>query len=505
MLENRSFDHMLGFSGIVGTDAVSKKPTSINGLHGESNTYGNKSYPVTPSSAVAPMPADPGHELPNVALQLTGQVYPANGPFPTPLNMTGFVTDYVASGGQANPGQIMNCYTPSALPVLIALATEFAVCDLWCASMPGPTWPNRFFAMAASSGGLDRSPDLAQMGLWGGTYHGGFSFEKGSLFDALGTQNLNWIIYRGDQGPPSGSLPIAAALKGVSTAPWSSNVKRYGTFSNDLQAATYPYQFTWIEPNYGNVATDTYLGGTSQHPTDGITGGERLIKETYEAIRNSPVWTSSLLIVTWDEHGGFYDHVPPIGATPPGDTIVASTPPGHPINQFGFPFDLYGVRVPAVIVSPFVPHNIIDHRLYDHSSIPATMQALFGFAALTKRDLQAASVDKLLTLNTPRNTPATLPNPATSSARRAIAKPPAEELAQPIGHGNLAGFVHVALRTHLQMTPPEEHPAILSRVQAFTTRGEALAYIDDVATKLNDATGASPATTAPSGPGRVPP
>jgi phospholipase C len=332
------------------------------------------------------------------------------------------------------------------------------------------------------------------MTMWDGAYHGGFTFDHGSLFDALGAQSVNWIIYRGDVGPVSGSLPIAGALKGVSMAPWDSNVKTFSTFAADLNGA-YPYQFTWIEPNYGSALDNSYRNGTSQHPMDVVTGGEGLIKQTYEAIRNSPLWESSLLIVTWDEHGGFFDHVAPVAATPPGDTITAPSPLNDPINQFGFTFDLYGVRVPGVIVSPFIPSNTIDHRLYDHSSIPATMEELFGFAPLTKRDAAAAGVKQLLTLSEPRsNTPTTLPDPATAAETPAAPEPlSAAELAQPLGHSNLAGFLHVALRADLQMTPPEENAAILAHVAAFTTRGEALAYIEDVASRLNEAAGALPA------------
>jgi len=123
---------------------------------------------------------------------------------------------------------------------------------------------------------------------------------------------------------------------------------------SDVAKRDYPWLYTWIEPNYGDVASRTYKGGNSQHPLDGVTHGEALIKATYEAIRNSPHWNNSLLIVTWDEHGGFYDHVaPPRNAEPPGDTQ-----PGSKYNQYGFTFGQYGVRVPAIVVSPLIPTNI---------------------------------------------------------------------------------------------------------------------------------------------------
>ncbi|HEY2632567.1 MAG TPA: alkaline phosphatase family protein [Solirubrobacteraceae bacterium] len=480
MLENRSLDHMLGFSSLKGKDAETGKETSIHGLAGnESNSYLGTPFKVTPGADIS-MPLDPLHEFPDVVIQLAGEkaTYPPGGPYP-PINNSGFVVSYVEAGGGKNPGEIMKCYTPAELPVLNALATNFAVCDSWYSSMPGPTWPNRFFAMAASAGGLDRSPSVEQMVEWESVL--GFSFEHGSLFEALEANGRSWRIYRGDRGPLVGGIPIAGALKGIPIA----DSYRYSEFAADLHK-NYSTHFTWIEPNYGSALDDTYKGGTSQHPVDSVTGGERLIKETYEAIRNSPLWEKSLLILTWDEHGGFYDHVPPAEAEKPGDKIVT---PGE-VNQFGFAFGHYGVRVPAVIVSPYIPAQLIDHRTYDHSSIPATVERVFGFGPLTNRDKIASDVRSLFLSETPEEKPTKLPNPAVSAVADAAAapEPPSEaKLAEPVGHSNLAGFLHIAMRYELETSPPEQRPAILARVRAINTRAEALAYINDAAVKLDAA------------------
>ena len=315
MLENRSLDHMLGFSGIAGTDAATGRPTTIRGLNGrESNSYNSATFTVS-QPADWTMPLDPGHEFTDVLVQLCGPgaVYPPGGPYP-PVSNSGYVDAYAGSGGGSNPGEIMKCFGPAQLPVLTGLAAEFAVCDGWRASMPGPTWPNRFFMMAASSGGLDHAPSIAQIAEW--MTIDGFAFEHGSLFDALSGAQRPWRIYHGDQGPLSGSFPIAGALKGI--LPWDPHP--YSAFAADIATASYPAQFTLIEPNYGDVASDTYRGGQSQHPLDDVRSGETLIKSAYEALRNSPLWDTSLLIVTWDEHGGFYDHhqAVPGGAPPPG-------------------------------------------------------------------------------------------------------------------------------------------------------------------------------------------
>jgi len=477
MLENRSFDHMLGFSGLTGTDAVTGQQTALNGLTGtESNGYRGQSYPVT-AGADETMPVDPGHEFLDVLEQLCGTnaAYPPDGTYP-PIDNSGFVSDYALShtkgegNAPGNFGEIMKCFSPDQLPVLTALARAFAVCDNWHASIPGPTWPNRLFACAASSSGLDHSPTSGEILTW--ETFDGFSFAHGSIFDALHQHSpTGWRVFAGD------NFPFAAALKNIHL----SDISHFSDFAATVAGANYPWLYTWIEPNYGDVLKGTFEGGNSQHPLDGVTPGEALIKATYEAIRNSPHWNSSLLIVTWDEHGGFYDHVAPPAAVPPGDTQ-----PGSKYNQYGFKFDQYGPRVPAVIVSPFIPSNSIDHRCYDHSSIPATVEAAFGLPALTARDAAANNVLSLLSLSAPRtDAPTALPVPATPAAA-----PMAQIVPTPdstVDSGSLPGVVQVAMRHDLAISPPSARHAILTRVQTIQTRGQAAQYIADVQSRIQAA------------------
>ena len=346
MLENRSFDHMLGFSGITGLDAATGAPTAIDGLDGtQSNDYRGQTYPVA-HPALDAMPVDPGHEFVDVVMQLCGPgaAYVPGGDYP-PTDNSGFVADYVDSpspeeGKAPNQfGDIMRCMAPEQVPVITALASEFAVCDHWHASMPGPTWPNRFFAHAASSGGLDDSPSNADM-FAGETVHG-FEFANGTVFDALAAKSPTpWRIYAG------GNFPKVGALKGIHQP----QIRPFNDFVRDVVDPNYPWLYTFIEPNYGDILNGTYEGGTSQHPLDGVAHGESLIKTVYEAIRKSLHWNTSLLIVTWDEHGGFYDHVAPPAAVAPGDAG-----PGSRYNKHGFTFERLGVRVPAVVVSPWIP------------------------------------------------------------------------------------------------------------------------------------------------------
>jgi phospholipase C len=472
MLENRSFDHMLGFSGIQGTDAASGAATSINGLSGnESNAFNGQNYQVT-RGADRTMPTDPSHEFDAVVHQLCGAnaTYPHGGPYPA-IDNSGFVASYVASGGQ-DPREIMKCYTPAQLPVLTALCSEFVVCDNWHASMPGPTWPNRMFVHAASSGGLDHSPTVAEIAVWETV--NGFPFPKGSIFRKLKAKGIRRRLYGGDD------FPMVAALKGIHL----DDIRHYSLFESDLQQAGYSDRYIFIEPSYDVL--NKYRNGTSQHPLGDVNRGEMLIKQTYEAIRKSPVWNTSLLIVTWDEHGGFYDHVHPGAAPAPNDGA-----PPH-FNKNAFTFTVYGPRVPAVVISPLIPKNLVDKRLYDHASIPATVESVFGVAPLTDRDRNARPLNALCTLAAPRaDAPMTLPNPAgglisplalatmTDLSNADVTAPD-----ESVNEGNMPAVIHSAMAQDLELSSPEDRPAIIARVAALRTREDALRYMADVQKKI---------------------
>lgn len=477
MLENRSSDHMLGHSDLTGTDAATVSPTRINGPAAtDANSYQGSLYTVG-TNPPATMPVDPGHEFQNVVEQLCGHgvTYPPGGPYPL-INNSGFVSDYATSqpGNQGGApagdyGQIMQGFTADMLPVLNALARSFAVCDSWFSSIPGPTWPNRFFVCAASSGGLDHSPSISEILEW--ETWAGFSFPHGTIFDALGKAKggFGWRIYGGDD------FPVVGGLAGIHHV----EIQRYSRFATDVSGASYPWAYTFIEPNYGDVLGGTYENGNSQHSVDGVTNGEMLIKATYEAIRNSPHWETSLLIITYDEHGGFYDHVAPSAAVAPDDGS------SNKWNQYGFDFKQYGVRVPAVIISPLIPADTIDHRIYDHTSILATVEKLFGVAPLTARDAAANTLLPLLSLSTPRtDAPTSLPTPTApmAGAARPLANPDSTANA-----GNIPGFLHVAMVQDLQMSPPAQHPAIKARVASIRTRGQAAQYMREVSSKLQTA------------------
>jgi len=492
MLENRSFDSMFAMSGIKGITAATTK---------DFNSYKDKTYPVQ-SSAPLRLPTDPGHEFPDAVEQLCGEKvkYSPGRPFP-PIDNSGFVANYATTTDELTGlppkeafGDVMACFaTATQLPVLYQLATEFALCDQWHSSLPGLTWPNRFFVHGASSSGMDANPSNTQIGEW---QVDGFRYPNGSIYDALskagipyrfyndtnGSQVVGQSLYSDDpsKGSVVGAVPQVTSLHGVQLV----DIYSLEKFASDLQGP-YPYPYTFIEPHYGNVRNNTYEGGSSQHPMDNVYGGEHLLAAVYAAIRNSPYWDTSLLIVTYDEHGGLYDCVAPVAATPPGD----NPPSGYNVN--GFKFDLYGVRVPGIVVSPLIPVGTVDHTLYDHTSVLKTVEDLFGVKPLTKRDAAASSVVKLLSLTTPRTD---CPTSLNSPTPMLIATKPcmtAEERAlldaQPLPEsGNLVGALYNLRKAEIELSgrTPAEIATIKTRFETIQTRGQAETYAASVLEKV---------------------
>jgi phospholipase C len=229
--------------------------------------------------------------------------------------------------------------------------------------MPGPTEPNRWFVHAGTAGFFDEGPSKREYVEALSSPWSGIAFAQGTIFDRLDEAGLKWRLYGCD------SFPNVALLKGVSR---TFDIDDFDEdFASDVASPAYDAAYTFIEPSYD--ALSEYEAGNSQHPLGSVKAGELLIKKTYEALRRSPIWEDSLLIVTYDEHGGFYDRVAPPAARPTGATG----------RRYGFTFDQLGPRVPTIVVSPRMPRNLIDHRRYEHSTIVSTVIRLFGLKELT--------------------------------------------------------------------------------------------------------------------------
>lgn len=434
MLENRSFDHLLAYSGIAGLTGVDTSKTNP-GASG-----------VVPMTSTTPdrLASDPGHEFENVDWQIFGA---EPGLAPRPVLMSGF----------ANKGwpEAMECAAPALVPVFTHLAQKFLVCDNWFSSMPGPTWPNRFFVHAASSGGLANSPsNLTTIGSVLSSKLG-FSFSNGTIYDRLTEAGRTWRVYHGDH------FPQVCAIDTMPSVFVADPVKfrRQDQFADDLASGDVA-DYTFIEPDYSILST--FRNGNSQHPSGTLSAGEQLIHDVASALMGSDAWDSSLLIVLYDEHGGLYDQVPPPACTPPGDdqTLNAGKAQNPPSPQFSF--DRYGVRVPAVLVSPWVTPGSVSHQVCDHASVIRTLFELFGIPGqLTNRDAKATSLLPLV--QSTAAAPAALPAP---NAQPAPVPAPAGESVR--AH-TIDGFARIAAQVHhaLLNYAPGMQPAALHRaVQA---------------------------------------
>jgi len=384
MLENRSFDHMLGY---LYPGNVSSSGQPFDGLAGTELNPGSNGQPVTvfgiepttPNAYFMPG-ADPGEGYMATNSQLYGgTANPASG---LAAPGQGFVKDYaytlswqskesgwpIVSG--TVEGDIMGCFTPAALPVLSALATGYAVCDQWYASVPTETMPNRAFAGAATSQG--HMDDKTR------------TFTSPTIFGLLDAAGLGWAVYGYTAEPLT-----KTTFTQISTA----DASHFGEFT-DFQAAaaagTLP-PYTFLEPSWDSA-------GNSQHPNYDVALGEQLIHDVYEALRAGPGWPGTLLVITYDEHGGCFDHVPP----PWG-----AVPPDSDAGEFGFGFDRFGVRVPTVLVSPLIAPGTVYRAPaggtpLDHTSILKTVEQRWNLPTLTARDAAAPGFGDVLTLTTPR-------------------------------------------------------------------------------------------------------
>ena len=252
-------------------------------------------------------------------------------------------------------------------PALSGLAQEYARCDRWFASVPGPTWPNRLFVHAATSRGVVTNDARVIAGVR-------------TIFENLSDAGLTWKIYSHD-------FPHAQLFGRLTQPEFADNWDSIGGFKRDAAGGALPH-YAFIEPQYTRL-----VGPAASDPAEAVGTGDEVIDEVYHAVRTSPAWNDSMLVVTWADDGGADDqHVPPDSAVPPDDSATL------------FAFDRLGVRVPSVIVSPWIPHRtIVTGLAFEHASIPATIKKVFGLPAfLTRRDRAASTFETVASLGAPR-------------------------------------------------------------------------------------------------------
>ncbi len=385
MLENRSFDHMLGFL-YSASGNVSAGGQPFEGLTGSESNPDSSGSPVevfqiqtTDSNAYFMPGADPGEGYAATNDQLFGS---DTAPTPPDATNQGFVTDFSYTLGwesQENwsilPGTtangIMGMFTPQMLPVLSGLARGFAVCDQWFCSVPTETLPNRAFVNAGTSQGhMDDKTT---------------KYTCPTIYGLLSQNNVSWSIY-GYSEPPLTRMDF--------TDTTDADDSYFGLFTDFQTAAANGSlaSYVFLEPSWG-------ASGNSQHPNYNVALGEQLIHDVYYALRNGPAWNQTLLIITYDEHGGCYDHVPPpLGATPPDNSV----------GEFGFDFTRFGLRVPTVLISPLIPAGTVfrvaaNSVPLDHTSILKTVETRWSLPSLTARDAAAPDFSAVLTLSTPRS------------------------------------------------------------------------------------------------------
>jgi phospholipase C len=375
MLENRGFDHMLGYVNLVGTDG---RP--LDGVLGKAlsnpNTDGTPALVNPEAQYQGDYDPDTPHDFGDVNIQLFG-VDPA--PVGVPATNQGFVKAYgtKVNNDPKKAMRVMKCFSPDRVPVITTLAQQFAVCERWFSSMPGPTLPNRAFAHAATS---NKHVDMSPMAYAG----------VRTVYEALDEQAVSSRVYSFDGNT------LAFTFRTLFTG----GGKFLGTFSDFLDQlnGNLP-QYCFVEPRFNEMRDDArheFFLACDQHPDNDVREGERFLATIYGAFRKSPRWLDSLLVIVYDEHGGLYDHVPP-----PSDNVAKPSPP-EPLT--GFAFDRLGVRVPAIIVSPFIKARTILRQRFDHTSLIATARALLAknMKPLTARDANANTFETVAELDAPR-------------------------------------------------------------------------------------------------------
>ena len=363
MMENRSFDHMLG-----SLKAVDSRIDGITDQLSNLDTTGAAVRPVPLAEFQGQLDPDPDHHFPAVDLQIFGGDTSPN----RVATMQGFVKSYFNQQRDSKHSQkIMYYFKKEDLPVLTTLALEFAVFNRWFASIPGPTICNRAFAHYGTSFGR---VDMNLLYL---------NEPFKSIYDRLINANPRHTAKLYYYDTTSSTMEVTNLLE--------HQPELFGTypqFLKDCSKGTLP-DYSFIEPNFNDHDSDSGSEvANDQHPDHNIQAGELFIAQVYNAIKqNASLWESTALLIVYDEHGGIYDHVVPPDCVKDQFTASANdTGTGMP-----FLFDRLGVRVPAILISPWIPKGTVVDRTFDHASIPATITKYFlgDYAPRSPRETNA--------------------------------------------------------------------------------------------------------------------
>lgn len=371
MLENHSYDNLLGMLGRDPGQTPRGDGFTLgsDGLPAATNPYGDgRIQHAFHMPTTCQLPGTPSQEW------TTSHVAYDNG------GNDGFVrAPLYYTSSQPVGGVAMGYWTGADLPFTYSLATEFPIGDRWFCSVLGQTDPNRRYLIAATSAGMT---DDIGTGPGNAIPDSGLPLPaNGTIFNTLDRYGISWADYAASF--PDGATPMLYPTDDTATE--EVHHHPFAQFYTDAANGALP-SVTLLDPDYGTQ---------SQENPQNIVVGEALLAQVVHAIGSSPLWPATLLIVIYDEHGGYYDHVPPPGALAP-DSIPPIVQPGQSSYDG---FTRYGFRVPSIIIGPYAKRAFVSHVLYDHTSVLAMIERKWNLPALTLRDANANDLTDFIDLH----------------------------------------------------------------------------------------------------------
>ena len=373
MQENRSFDHYFGHLPGHGQDDVDV-PTGT---------------PVNPSPADSGAPLGWHHES-AYCVEDPDHGWAGSHTEWNQGKNDGFALANVTAKDPTGH-RALGYYDDSDLPFYYALASTFAISDRYFCSLLGPTYPNRFFLTGGTSFGIvtTQISKLAPKGV-------------PQIYRELNDKGVTWKVYKTD-------LPSVLLYPDFGTDPaQADHVVSADQLVTDAASGTLP-QVAFLDAGFEQTADVE----TDEHAPADVQLGQHFIWEKLHALMTGPEWSTTAVFLTYDEHGGFYDHVPPPPACAPDDT-----PPAEGADLGGF--DRLGIRVPLTVVSPYARRHFVSHQVHSHTSILRFIEARFGLPALTKRDANSDALLDLFDFEAPPKLDVPdFPEPAVDEAQKA--------------------------------------------------------------------------------------